>query len=98
MHHRLNGHEFEQSQGDGKGTGKHGCCSPRGLKESDMTQQLNTNNIYYVIYIIYSIKSDSEIKHFINLIKNMFIIFWIQHFSVYVVFCREHLCQITGYF
>ena len=71
MHHQLNGHEFEQSQGDDKGQGSLECCSPWGLKESDMTQQLNTNNIYYIIYIIYSIKYDSEIKHFINLIKNL---------------------------
>ena len=46
MHHQLNGDEFEQSQGDDKGQGSLACCSPWGLKESDMTQQLNTNNIY----------------------------------------------------
>ena len=97
MHHQLNGHEFEQSQGDDKGQGSLACCSPWGLKESDMTQQLNTNNIYYIIYIIYSIKSDSEIEHFINLIKNV-IILWIQCFSGYAVFCQEHLCQSIGYF
>ena len=44
MHHQLNGDEFEQSQGDDKGQGSLACCSPWGLKESDMTQQLNNKN------------------------------------------------------
>ena len=42
-HHRLNGHEFEKTLGDGEGTGKLACCSPWGSKESDTTQQLNNN-------------------------------------------------------
>ena len=40
-HHRLNGHEFEQTLGDGEGQGSLVCCSPWGLKESDTTEQLN---------------------------------------------------------
>ena len=36
-HHRLNGHEFEQTQGDGEGQGSLMCCSLSGCKESDMT-------------------------------------------------------------
>ena len=43
-HHRLNGHEFEQAPGDGEGEGSLACCSPWGHKESDTTEQLNTNN------------------------------------------------------
>ena len=35
-HHQLNGHEFEQTPGD-SGQGSLMCCSPCGLKESDMT-------------------------------------------------------------
>ena len=27
-HHRFNGHEFEQAQGDGEGQGSLVCCSP----------------------------------------------------------------------
>ena len=38
---RLNGHEFEQSQGVGDGQGSLVCCSPWGCKELDMTEQLN---------------------------------------------------------
>ena len=35
-HYQLNGHEFEKTLGDGEEQGSLGCCSPRGLKESDM--------------------------------------------------------------
>ena len=31
-HHRLDGHEFEQALGDGKGQGSLVCCSPLGLQ------------------------------------------------------------------
>ena len=37
-HHRLNGHEFEQTLGDGGGQRGLACFSPRGRKELDMTQ------------------------------------------------------------
>ena len=43
-HHRLNGHEFEQAQGDDEEQGGLVCCSPWGCKELDMTEQLNNNN------------------------------------------------------
>ena len=36
-HHRLNGHEFEQTQGDNEGQGSLGCCSPWRHKELDTT-------------------------------------------------------------
>ena len=42
-HHRLNGHEFEQGPGVGDGQGSLACCSPRGPKELDTTEQLNWN-------------------------------------------------------
>ena len=40
-HHQLNGHEFEQTLGNGEGQGSLVCCVPWGCKESDMTEQLN---------------------------------------------------------
>ena len=43
-HHQLNAHELGQTPGDGEGQGSLVCCSPCGLKESDMTWQLNNNN------------------------------------------------------
>ena len=35
-HHRCNDHELGQTSGDGDGQGGLACCSPWGLKESDM--------------------------------------------------------------
>ena len=40
-HHQLNGHEFEQTAGDGEGQGSLACCSPWGRRESDTTEQQN---------------------------------------------------------
>ena len=36
-HQQLNGHESEQTLGDGEGQGILVCCSPWSSKESDMT-------------------------------------------------------------
>ena len=36
-HHQLNGHEFEQTPGDGDEQESLECCSPWGHKESDTT-------------------------------------------------------------
>ena len=40
-HHPLDGHDFEQTPGDGDRQGSLACCSPWGCKESYMTEQLN---------------------------------------------------------
>ena len=40
-HHRLNGHEVEETLGAGDGQGGLACCSLWGHKESDTTEQLN---------------------------------------------------------
>ena len=37
---RLNGHEFDQTQGDSEGQGSLACCSSWGCKEPDTTQQV----------------------------------------------------------
>ena len=37
-HHGLNGHEFEETQGDSDGQGGLVCCSSQVHKESDMTE------------------------------------------------------------
>ena len=36
-HHRLDGHEFQQTQGDSEGQGSLEGCSPWGHKESAVT-------------------------------------------------------------
>ena len=43
-HHQLNGHEFEQSPGDGEGQESMACCSPWGLKVLDRIEQDSVNN------------------------------------------------------
>ena len=42
-HHWLNENAFEQALGDGEGWGSLVCCSLWGLKELDMTEQLNNS-------------------------------------------------------
>ena len=37
-HHRHSGDKFEQALGDAEGQGSLACSSPRGRKESDMTE------------------------------------------------------------
>ena len=43
-HHQLNGHESEQTLGDGEGQGSLACCSPWGHKELDTTEQRNNTH------------------------------------------------------
>ena len=47
-HHRLKAHELKQAPGVGEGQGSLVCCSPWGHKESDMTEQLNSNRTWGV--------------------------------------------------
>ena len=37
-HHLLNGHEFEQTQGESEGQGSLMCCSSWGHKESNTAE------------------------------------------------------------
>ena len=54
-HQWFNGREFEQAPVKGEGQGSLVCCSPRGCKESDMTEGLNNSRAcpyprnYYLI-------------------------------------------------
>ena len=41
LHHRIDGHEFEQALGVGDGQESLECFSPLGLKEPDTSEQLN---------------------------------------------------------
>ena len=43
-HYQLNGHEFEQTLGDGEAQGILACCNLWGHKELGTTQQLKNNN------------------------------------------------------
>ena len=44
--HQLSGHEFEQTPRDSEGQGILVCCSPRGHKELDMTEQQEYLSVY----------------------------------------------------
>ena len=44
-HHQLNGHEFEQTPGDGEGQGSLVGGSTWGCKDLDMTERLNNNKL-----------------------------------------------------
>ena len=46
QHHRLNGHEVEQTLGDSEGQGSLACCSPWSHEELDKSERLNNNNGY----------------------------------------------------
>ena len=37
-HHRLDGHEFEETLEDSEGWGRLACCSSWGHQESDVTE------------------------------------------------------------
>ena len=43
QNHQSQGHEFEQTLGDGGGQRSLVCCSPWGHKDSDVTRRLNNN-------------------------------------------------------
>ena len=48
-HHQLNGHKFEQTQGDSEGQGSLACCSP--LVKHDLVteqQQFRLNEVIRV--------------------------------------------------
>ena len=42
-HHRLSGHEFEQTTGVSEGQGSLACCSPLRCKESNTTYRINNS-------------------------------------------------------
>ena len=73
--HHLNGHEFEQTPGDSEGQGSLACCSLWDLQESDMTQQLNNNDITIQVGDMYPHFMDDqnqaeELTKLSNIIKN----------------------------
>ena len=47
-HHQLNGHEFEQTLGDGEGQGSLVCCSPCDCQELGTTGRLNNNKVQFL--------------------------------------------------
>ena len=48
---RLDGHEFEQTPGDGEGQESLTCCSPWGHKELNMTERLNNMSLSISLFV-----------------------------------------------
>ena len=49
-HHRLDGHEFEQTQGVGDGQGSLACCSPWGSKSQTRLSNWTELKMQYVFH------------------------------------------------
>ena len=48
-HHQFNGHEFEETPGDGEEQRSLACCSRWGHKELDTTEWLNLTDGPFVV-------------------------------------------------
>ena len=69
-HHQLNGHEFEQTPGDGEGQGSLPCCSKWGHKELDMTERLNNKKFSAVSFSILLLMGTCFCFHILDIINN----------------------------
>ena len=92
-HHQLNGHEFEQALGVGDGQGSLACCSPRGHKESDTTEQLNwTEPSRQLMNVCWK---DEYLLQFVQ------VTFWLEFRSSWLhspdgwVFITSHACMLS---
>ena len=56
-HHWPNGHESEQTPGDGEGQGSLVCCSPWGRKGSDTTERLNNTQDIQTSLVAQAVKN-----------------------------------------
>ena len=72
-HHRLSGHESEQTLGDGEGQGSLVCCSPWGRKEVNMTEQLNNKHCIKNITIIKGASTGRKRHSKTNILKKLVI-------------------------
>ena len=72
-HHRLNGHGFGWTPGVGDGQGGLGCCSSRGHKELDTTEQLNWTELSKTLF---------SFKHITLKFINSFFPLLSQHYTL----------------
>ena len=56
-HHWFNGHEFEQTLGDGKGQGSLACCSPWVAKSQTWLSDWTSSPIYLLLLFIHFVTS-----------------------------------------
>ena len=79
-HHRLSGHEFEQTLGVGDGQGSLVCCSPWNHKELDMTEQLNWIELKLILYSLDLVQKFLlfffyKLYDFLSLISSVYCVF-----------------------
>ena len=97
-HHRLNGHEFEQTLGVGDGQRGLACCDSWGHKESDTTEWLNWTELNFYVcnayssFITYKLKFSellpvSETSYACGFTTNFISTLFLFHT---VVYCFEH--------
>ena len=72
-HHQLNGHEFEQTQGEREGQGSLACCSPCRHKKLDMTEWL-INNKWWALCWVFCVRWFLTQKHSKMLLLLQFLI------------------------
>ena len=79
-HHWLNGHELEQTPGDGERWGSLACCNSWGQKKSDMTERLNNNHNFKEINMKFwdeqrglwtGLSACDSISHWVTCTKHM---------------------------
>ena len=81
-HQWCNGHELEQASEDSEGQGSLACCSPRGHKESDVTEQLSLFSYERFISIILL---PTYLLHFFPVTFSLFILVLELFFIVPIV-------------
>ena len=59
-HHRLKGHEFEQTLGDSEAQGSLVCSSPWGRREADTTWRLNNKALLEMLYMHVAVYSFND--------------------------------------
>ena len=100
-HHRLDGHEFEQALGVGDGQRSLACGSPRGCRESDMTEWLNWTELNVLSFVCTSLSFS-----WLNLLLCI-LSFWMLYFPfqivhlwyIEIVFCVNLItCNFTNFY
>ena len=76
-YHQLNGHEFEQTLGDGEGQRSLACCSPWGHKESEKTERL-INNKKRVIRLNEVRGAGASICAFVRRGRTSLVVWWLR--------------------
>ena len=97
-HHRLNGHEFEQTPGAGHRQESLACCSLWGDKVSDTTEQLNNNNTLFLPSKVSH--SEGKLRYSHKMIKQQFNPIYMLNIinDSYFIQINKHLQELTLFY